>query len=94
MTTPSNPRQTYRFGEFELDVSAYELRREGRRVRIERRPMDLLILLVERRGELVQRPEIVQRLWGAEVFIEVDTAINTVVRKIRQALREAVGRPR
>ena len=80
--------RAYRFGDFQLDVSAYELRRHGSAVRVERRPMDLLIMLVERRGELVTRDEIVDRLWGPDVFIDVDASVNTVIRKIRRALRD------
>jgi Tol biopolymer transport system component/DNA-binding winged helix-turn-helix (wHTH) protein len=77
-----------RFGEFELDLRAYELRRNGQRVRLERLPMDLLIFLVERHGELVTRSDIVDQLWGKDVFIEVEPAVNTAIKKIRRALGE------
>ena len=50
-------QSAYRFGDCQLDVTAYELRRHARAVRVERRPMELLIMLVERRGELVTRDE-------------------------------------
>ena len=93
MTPSSKPRRTFRFQDFELDVVAYELRRHGRRVRLERRPMDLLIFMVERRDELITRAEIVERLWGKDVFIEVETAVNTLVRKIRQALHDSSEAP-
>lgn len=83
------PSRALRFGGFELDVSAYELRRQGRSIRVERRPMELLMLLVNRRGELVTREEIVDRLWGPDVFIDVDTSVNTVIRKVRRALRDS-----
>ncbi len=79
----------FRCGEFVLDVPAYELRRDGAVIALERRPMDLLILLVTRRGQLVSRGEIVDRLWGRNVFIEIDTSINTVVRKLRRALGDS-----
>ena len=93
---PSPPAlpSSWRFGPFELDVRAYQLRRQGRAVRLERRPMDLLILLVERRGELVTRQEIVERLWGRDVFVDVDTGISTVVWKVRAALRDSADSPR
>src|SRR5262245_8935606 len=81
------------FGEFELDAAAYELRRNGQPVRLERRPMDLLLLLLERRGQLVSRAEIIGRLWGEGVFVDVDTGINTAVRKLRQALRDPAEAP-
>src|SRR5437868_1245740 len=89
----SGPQPTFRFGDFELDVAAYELRRHGRPVRLERRPMDLLLLLLERPHELVQRTEIVERLWGSGVFVDVETGVNTAVRKVRQALQDASEAP-
>ena len=85
----SRPRETLRFDEFELDLAAYELRRQGRPVRLERLPMDLLVMLIERRGDLVTRADIVERLWGKDVFVDVETGIHTAVRKIRQALRDS-----
>ena len=90
---PSDPPASFRFGEYELDVAGYALRRAGRPVRLERRPMDLLILLVERRGQLVSRADIVQRLWGDGVFVDVETGVNTAMRKVRQALRDPAEKP-
>jgi DNA-binding winged helix-turn-helix (wHTH) protein len=88
------PSRTFRFGGFVLNLTGYELTREGRRIRIEPRPLELLMLLVNRRGELVTREEIVQRLWGRDVFIDIDTSVNTVVRKLRRALRDSANRSR
>jgi TolB-like protein/Tfp pilus assembly protein PilF len=82
------------FGEFVLDVAAYELRRHGRSIRLERRPMELLLLLLERYGQLVTRDEIVERLWGHDVFIDVDASVNTLVRKIRRALKDSADHSR
>jgi len=84
---------TFRFQDFELDVAACELRRAGEPVRLERRPMDLLILLVERRHELVSRDDIVRRLWGERAFVDVEMGVNTAVRKVRQALRDSTDTP-
>lgn len=84
----------YRFDPFELDPRAYRLRRLGRTVRLERRPMDLLLLLIERRGELVTRTEIAGRLWREDVFVEVEAAVNTLVWKLRSALGDSTGSPR
>ena len=86
-------RETLRFGDFELKLGAYELRRHGRRVRLERLPMDLLVMLIERRGDLVTRAEIVDRLWGKDVFVDVETGVHTAIRKIRQALRDSAEAP-
>src|SRR5262245_40343495 len=79
-------RLIFRFGEFECDAAAYELRRGKRRLRLSRQPMDLLLLLLERPGELVSREEIAKHLWGEEVFVDVDAGIRTAVLKIRQVL--------
>src|SRR5215475_2572631 len=86
--------RVFRFGDFVLDLSAYQLRRRDRSVRMEPRPMDLLVLLVERPGVLVTRDEIVERLWGRDVFIEIDASVNTVIRKVRRALRDSADEPR
>ena len=85
--------RTFRFGDFELDLAAYQLRKDGRAVRLERRPMDLLILLVQRAGELVAREEIITQLWGDKVVIDFDTGLNTLIRKVRHALQDAPEAP-
>jgi TolB-like protein len=90
----SDSSKTLRFAEFELDVAAYVLRRRGEQVRLERRPMDLLILLVQRRPELVVRQEIIDRLWSPDVVVEVDTGINTAIRKVRQVLGDTPDAPK
>jgi len=90
----SHSRARFRFGEFELDVGAYELRRLGRSVKLGRQPMDLLILLVESPGQLVSRSIIVDRLWGSDVFVDVETGVNTNISKVRQALRDSPEAPR
>ena len=79
---------TLKFDDAEVDVGRYELRRQGRIVRLEKIPMELLLLLVNRRGELVTREEIIARLWGSDVFVDTEQGINTAIRKIRQALRD------
>jgi TolB-like protein/DNA-binding winged helix-turn-helix (wHTH) protein/Flp pilus assembly protein TadD len=78
----------------ELDLARYELRRGGRVERLEKLPMELLILLTERRGQLVTRAEILERLWGRDVFVDADAAINTAVRKVRRALGDDPDMPR
>jgi TolB-like protein/DNA-binding winged helix-turn-helix (wHTH) protein/Flp pilus assembly protein TadD len=84
-----------RFGEdFELDVRAYELRRAGRVLKLERIPMELLLLLIEQKGQLVARDQIVQRIWGKDVFLDTDNSINAAVRKIRQVLKDDPEKPR
>src|SRR5215468_4753026 len=84
----------YQFEGFQLDVERYELRRNGRVLKLEKIPMELLILLISREGALVSRDEIVEKLWGRSVFIETEHGINTAVRKIRQILGDNPGRSR
>jgi TolB-like protein/Flp pilus assembly protein TadD len=86
--------KTFTFAGFELDVGAYALRRQGQPIRLERRPMDLLILLVERRPELVSRQDIIERLWSPDVVVEVETGINTAMRKVRQVLGDSPDQPK
>jgi predicted ATPase/DNA-binding winged helix-turn-helix (wHTH) protein len=80
--------------DLELDRGAYELRRSGKALRISRIPMELLLLLVERRGELVTRSEIAERIWGKDVFLDTDNSINAAVRKLRQVLEDDPERAR
>jgi Tol biopolymer transport system component/DNA-binding winged helix-turn-helix (wHTH) protein len=82
------------FDRFELDLSRYELRRAGRRIPLQRVPMEILILLVEKEGALASRDEIVARVWSAHVQVDTEHSINTAVRKIRLALHDDPGRPR
>src|SRR5215469_861271 len=82
------------FEEFELDLRAYHLRRSGRSLHLERIPMELLLLLVERHGQLVLREEIVEKLWGKNAFLDTENAINTAIRKIRETLRDNPQQPR
>src|ERR1700719_4407892 len=81
-------------GEIELDLGRYELRRHGRRVKLEKKPMDLLIFLVARREQLVSRQEIVTKLWRSDLFIDAEPNINNIVRKIRTALGDNSAKPR
>lgn len=87
-------KELIRFEDFELDRGAFELRRDGRAVRLERIPLELLFFLAERPGLLVGREEIVERIWGKDVFVDSDNGINTAVRKIRQALGDNPEQPR
>lgn len=82
------------FDQFELDLNSYELRKSGRVVKLEKLPMELLILLAERQGQLVTREQIIQRLWGDNVFVDTRQGINTAVRKLRIALQDDSENPR
>ena len=81
-------------GEVELDLGRYELRRSGRRVKLEKKPMELLIFLVGRREQMVSREDIVKKLWRSDLFIDTDRNVNNIVRKIRTALGDDSAKPR
>ena len=85
--------QTYRFHDFELDLGAHQLRLNGAPVRLERRPFELLVLLVTRRDKMVPREEIIRLMWPGKVIIDFDTGLNTLVRKVRQALGDSSDKP-
>jgi DNA-binding winged helix-turn-helix (wHTH) protein/tetratricopeptide (TPR) repeat protein len=78
----------------ELDLGRYELRRHGRRVKLEKKPMELLIFLLGRREQLVTREDIVTKLWRSDLFIDTEPNINNIVRKIRAALGDNPEKPR
>jgi DNA-binding winged helix-turn-helix (wHTH) protein len=78
----------------ELDRKRYEVRLHGIPLKLERRPMELLILLLEHPGELVTREAIQRRLWSDDVFVDVDQGINTAINKIRQALSDDPSQPK
>ena len=84
-----------RFGDsFELDPGAYQLRRSGQTLKLERIPMEILLLLTQRLGELVTREQIVERIWGKDINLDVDNSINGAIRKIRQVLKDDPEHPR
>jgi TolB-like protein/DNA-binding winged helix-turn-helix (wHTH) protein/Tfp pilus assembly protein PilF len=88
------PERAFEFSGFRVDCDRFELRRDGRSVKLERKPMELLIMLAGSNGRLVTRAEIAERLWDKEVFVDTEHGINTAVRKIRAALRDDSEEPR
>jgi len=92
---PLKIQELIRFGEdYELDPGAYELRRASRALKLERIPMEILLLLLEQKGQLVTREQIVKRIWGDGIFLDTDNSINGAIRKIRQVLRDDSDNPR
>ncbi len=94
MATPSTSGRIARFGVFELDVTAGELRKSGARVRLQDQPFQLLLLLLERPATLLTRKELRQKLWADDTFVDFDHSLNTAVNKIREALRDSASSPR
>jgi eukaryotic-like serine/threonine-protein kinase len=94
-TKPISPAGTLRFGDdFELNVRAYELRSAGTPLKLKPIAMELLLFLVEHRGEMVTRDQMVERIWGKGVFLDTDNSINGAISKIRQVLRDNAEQPR
>lgn len=94
-TEPVRIQLAFKFGDdFELDFRAYELRRAGQMVKLEPTPFELLVFLVEQRGNLVGRQQIAERIWGKGVFLDTDNSINGAIRKIRHVLDDDPENPR
>src|SRR5579864_6705583 len=92
---PIGLQNSIRFGEeFELDLRPRRLRRGSRVLKLERIPLEILILLLEHPGEIVSREEIVARVWGNNVFLDTDNGIRGAIRKIRQVLKDDPEAPR
>jgi DNA-binding winged helix-turn-helix (wHTH) protein len=82
-----------RFGPFELDPRAGELRRGHRRVRLQERPLKMLVALLANPGEVVTREELRMRLWPAKMFVDFDNGLNNAVNKLRTALGDSAAKP-
>ena len=83
-----------RFGTFELDLTAAELRRSGRLVALTGQPMRVLIRLVERAGEIVTREELQQEIWGDGTHVDFEAGLSTCINQIRTALGDRAASPR
>ena len=86
--------RVFEFGYFKVDCDRFELSRAGRALKLERKPMELLILLAAGNGHLITRTEIIESLWDSEVFVDTEHGINTAIRKIRQVLGDDPENPR
>lgn len=91
--TRSTHNQVYRFGEFEFDMGAADLRRAGRQVRLQPQPMKLLALVLRHSGTLVTREEIRSELWPDGTYVDFDQAVNFAVKQVRDALGDSAERP-
>jgi len=89
----SSSPERFRFGDFELVVAARELRKNGERVRIQDKPLDLLRLLIERPGQVVSRETVRQTLWPADTFVDFDHSLGTALNKLRTALGDSARSP-
>lgn len=87
-------RRIVRFGIFEADLQAGELRRDGLRVKLQEQPFQVLRLLLERPGETVTRDELQRRLWPADTFVDFDRGLNAAIKRLRDALGDSAENPR
>jgi cholera toxin transcriptional activator len=94
MAVPQNNKRVVRFGVFELDLSAGELRKSGVKLRLQGQPYQVLVLLLERAGEVVTREELQQKLWPSDTFVDFDHSLNTAINKVRDALGDSASSPR
>src|SRR5215467_10455240 len=90
----SEPARSLRFGPFEIDFQRRELRKEGRRLRLQEQPFQILRMLLESPGEVVTREEIRKRLWPDGSVVEFDHSINAAVKRLRDVLRDSADKPR
>jgi cholera toxin transcriptional activator len=94
MAVPQNNARIARFGVFELDLSAGELRKSGVKLRLQEQPFQVLALLLERAGDVVTREELQQKLWPSDTFVDFDHSLNTAINKVREALGDSGSSPR
>ncbi len=94
MPTPRPTLRKVRFGVFEFDFPAGELLKSGRRVKLQGQPIQILSVLLERRGEVVTREELQRRLWPADTFVDFEHSLNAAVKRLRQALGDSPDKPR
>ena len=94
MAWPQNNQRVARFGVFELDLTAGELRKNGVKLRLQGQPFQVLALLLERAGEVVTREELQKTLWPSDTFVDFDHSLNTAINKVREALGDSATSPR
>src|SRR5258707_395101 len=87
-------RKAVRFGVFEVDLHAGELRKGGIRIKLQEQPFRLLQMLLERPGEIVSRDELRSRIWPADTFVDFDQGLNNAIKRLREALSESAETPR
>src|SRR5260370_12848596 len=87
-------RSILRFGVFEVDVRAGELRKQGVRIKLQEQPFHVLTVLLQRPDEVVTREELRSENWPADTFVDFDNSLNTAINKLREALGDSADNPR
>jgi len=93
-TSAGGKSKIARFGAFELDLEARELRKGGRRLRVQDQPFAVLVVLLDQPGVIVSREDLRERLWPADTFVDFDHSLNTAVNKLRDTLGDQASNPR
>jgi DNA-binding winged helix-turn-helix (wHTH) protein len=94
MKQPIISSKLVRFGVFEVDLHTSELRKQGRKIRLQEQPCRVLAVLVEQSGIVVTREEIRKRLWSEDTFVDFDHSLNTAIMRLREALNDSSENPR
>src|SRR5882762_7153109 len=94
MGTPATSARIVRFGIFEVDLNALELRKHGLRLKLPEQPFQILVMLLERPGEIVTRDELRNRLWQTDTFVDFDHGLNNAVMRLREVLGDSSDNPR
>src|SRR6266508_3281665 len=94
MQDAANAPPVVRFGVFEVDLRAGELRRKGVKIRLQEQPLQVLALLLQQPGQIVTREELKQKLWTGGIIVDFDHSLNTTINKLREALEDSADTPR
>src|ERR1017187_441136 len=94
MQVPARARHAVHFGPFAVDLVSHELRHDGRRINLQEKPFQVLVVLLEQPDQLVTREELRRRLWPADTFVDFEHSINTAIKKVREALEDSGEHPK
>ena len=94
VNTSSSPRPVIRFGVFELCLQSRELRKRGMKIKLQGQPVETLVMLLERPGEIITREELQKRLWPADTFVDFEQGLNNAMKRLRAALGDDAETPR
>jgi DNA-binding winged helix-turn-helix (wHTH) protein len=92
MASTAREQRTQQFGEFMVDCRAGELYRKGKKVKVQFQPMQILLALLEKPGDIVTREELRQKIWPADTFVDFEHSLNTAIKKLRHALGDRAGK--
>src|SRR5215467_1504375 len=94
MVLEKRSSEILRFGTFEVDLRAEELRKQGKRIKLQGQPFQVLTVLLQRPGEVVTREELRDHNWSSDTFVDFDNSLNTAINKLREALGDSSENPR